>query len=260
MQLNGIGAGHSAEVHHVTNCMYSHEAAARKSGGGGPTSSGENAAPAPAGQQEGQFSLSAWLERTLGGGKRLLARIWGGNEIAAIGEPGDQTGEAQTPAQIGAENAAELSADVAGQGESRPDADRLPGTPQIAAAATAVPQPQVMQNSPYFSAVYSPETVKQTIWQRVRVKFRDMAGQLADHLPGNFFSTQARSFFQAKNGQGRERPRGDMRRRSKYRKDEVEIDCILTDDAYLLDTYDRKGEYSTLSAGQKGTVAHLDKI
>ena len=41
-----------------------------------------------------------------------------------------------------------------------------------------------------------------------------------------------------------------MRRRSKYRQDELEIDCVLTDESYLLDSYDRKGEYSQLTTSK----------
>jgi hypothetical protein len=69
-----------------------------------------------------------------------------------------------------------------------------------------------------------------------------VASQLADHLPGRFFGFQTRSSFQSGS-----RPKGDLRRKSRYRKDEVEIDCILTDDSYLMDSYDRKGEYSKLT-------------
>ena len=77
----------------------------------------------------------------------------------------------------------------------------------------------------------------------MRVRLKGTAGQLAGHLPGNFFNAQTNNSFQA----GKERSREDLRKHSKFRKDELEIDCILTDDSYLLDSYDRKGEYSKLS-------------
>ena len=77
----------------------------------------------------------------------------------------------------------------------------------------------------------------------MRVKFKELTGHLAGHLPGNFSGTQTKGSFQAKQEHSKE----DLRKHSKYRKDELEIDCILMDDSYLLDSYDRKGEYSKLS-------------
>lgn len=251
MQLNGIGSEHSAEVHHVTTCLHNHGTDFHKAGGAGPLSSGMSMqAVQPAEQErEVQFSLSAWLDRTLGSGKRLLGRIWNGNEIAASGEPGNKLGEAQIMAQIRDDSVtAETGANGSGQTNHQanvpPDIRQTIHTPQIAAAATAVVQPQSIQDNPYFSTVQDSGNRQETVWQRVRVKFRDMAGRLAGHLPGKFFGAQAGSFFQAK----QEKPKEDMRRHSRFRKDEAEIDCILTDDSYLLDSYDRKGEYSRLSA------------
>ena len=39
----------------------------------------------------------------------------------------------------------------------------------------------------------------------------------------------------------------DLRKRSQYKEDDQEIECILTDESYLTDSYNRKGEYSHLT-------------
>lgn len=104
-------------------------------------------------------------------------------------------------------------------------------------------QPEI---NPYFQTVQnSNSAVPVTPFLRVREKVRGVAGQLAGKLPGHLFRFQTKNSFQARSEQ---KPEEDLRKRSKYRKDELEIDCILTDESYLLDSYDRKGEYSQLSA------------
>lgn len=247
MQLNGIGSGHGAETHHVTSCMHDH---AKGPKNGGAAAKGmemsAQAFQAESRQAETQFSLSAWLQRTLNRGKRLWGNIWGGEQPASLGEIALKSAEEQLAAQ--ADLNRETEADTAGRSVPQQNAGQaLPQklhTPQIAAAATAMAQPQDLQNNPYFAAVEKMEDSQGNLWQRMRVKFRNAAGQLAGHLPGKFFGAQTKSSFQA----GQERHREDLRKKSKFRRDEIEIDCVLTDDSYLLDSYDRKGEYSKLSA------------
>ena len=248
MHLNGVGSdGHGTHVHRVTECMHEHEHFRKEGSMSGGASSGTAAqAPPSVGQQEGQLSLSAYMEKLLGNGRRLLKGIWGSNETASAGEAGDRSGEAQVLAQIREDGTAEgIGASVAGQSGHQQDASRqVPHTPQVAAAATAVTAPRNVQDNPYFAAVENIGGRQDTIWQKVKVRFKDITGQLAGHLPKRFSGfLQTKNSFQAK----QERPKQDLRKRSKYRRDEVEIDCVLTDDSYLLDSYDRKGEYSKLS-------------
>lgn len=253
MQLGGIGgeSGHTSHAHHVTECMHEHTHFQKNVGAmGGAGSRSAVQVPQAAGQQEGQLSISAWAEKVLGKGRNLLKGIWGANETAAAGEAGDKSGEAQVLAQIREDGAAwGIGADVAGYSGRQPDArqDMMahgPHAPQVAAAATAVTSPQSIQDNPYFAAVENIGGRQDTLWRKVRVRFKDIAGQLAGHLPRKFSGfLQTKNSFQAQ----QEKPKQDLRRRSKYRRDEVEIDCVLTDDSYLLDSYDRKGEYSKLS-------------
>ena len=237
MQLGGIG--HDSDSHHVTNCMHSHSHYDKTGAAGG---AGTQAGMSPQAfnaqerQADAQFSLSSWLEKTLVSGRKLWRGIWGSGGTEGVGGPGSQSGAEQTMAQIHDVNAAEGPSSPLGQ-------DSL-HTPQIAAAATALTQQQELHNNPWFLAVDRVAEQQGNLWQRMKVGFKNVAGQLAGHLPGKFLGAQAKGSFQTK----QERPKEDLRKKSTFRKDEVEIECMLTDDSYLLDSYDKNGEYSRLSA------------
>lgn len=220
MQLGGIGSGHGRDSHQVTNCMHEHAHYRKDSGAAGSSSAMDaQAFQLQQQQQDAQFSLSAWVQKLLGSGRGFLKGIWGMNETDSHAESGDKSGQAQVMAQM-REDAASDSRSTAAE-------------------------TRAMQENPYFLTM--PEgghETRLTPLQRVRAKVKGVTGQLAGKLPGHFFRFQAKNSFQAKPEQ---RPKEDLRKRSKYRKDELEIDCILTDESYLMDSYDRKGEYSQLT-------------
>ncbi len=220
MQLGGIKGGHDRDSHLVTGCMHEH-AHYRKEKGGAASSSAMSAQSfqMQKQQQDAQFSLSAWVQKLLGRGKGFVKGIWGTGEVSNPAEPGEKSGQAQVMAQMREDAASD--------------------------SRSAEAKTRVMQENPYFLTM--PENrpgVRLTPIQRIRAKVKGVTGQLAGKLPGHFFRFQARNSFQAKPEQ---RPKEDLRKRSKYRKDELEIDCILTDESYLMDSYDRKGEYSQLT-------------
>ena len=253
MQVGGIGHNHDSSSHQVTNCMHTH-AAKREGAAASPSTGMQNVTvqQATTTQPEGQFSLSAWLDKTWGGAKKLWGSIWGGNVVATDGQVGTQSGEAQVLAQVGDRNVSDsMGTNVATRQEQQPDLTQNVSTPQIAAAATAVQQSPSVQNNPYFSAVGDVGRQEETVWQRVKVRFKDVAGKLMGHLPGRFTSFFAQSSFQTK----QERPKEDLRRRSKYRKDEVEIDCMLSDVSHLQDSYNKKGEYSKLAGEVQSNIS-----
>ena len=236
MQLNEIGSGHGSDAHHVTNCMHNHAHFDKVGKMGAAASSsgmGVQSMMAAESQADAQFSLAAWLDKTLNGGRKLWGSIWGNSDVAGTAETGRESGSEQVAGQASA---------VLQQDTSRSGSQAL-HTPQIAAAATAVLQPQDIHNNPYFSAVERLDDRRGNLWRRARVKLKNMAGQLTGRFPGKFLSAQTGTSSQA--GQGS--PKEDLRKQSKFRSDELTIDCVLTDDSYLLDSYDRKGEYSKLS-------------
>ncbi len=228
--IGGVGGEHSSDRHQVTNCMHDHSHYRKLGGAKANSGSQMSRMQMQKQQQDAQFSLSGWLRKALEGGKRLLRGIWGLNETNTAGAAGDKTGSARLTAQAG-----ESAAD---------SAKPLDGGAAIS-DHTAAAHNAAMQGNPYFSAVPEKNTAAHmTPFQRVRAKAVAAAEKLAGKLPGKSFRFQAKNSFQAKPEQ---RPKEDLRKRSKYRKDELEIDCILTDESYLMDSYDRNGEYSQLT-------------
>lgn len=222
MQLGGIGRGHSGETHQVTNCIHDHEHHRREPGGAAASSAqmSARALEMQNQQQDAQMSLAAWLQKLMRSGKGFLRGVWGGAEVngGVRDQNGDRTGQALT---VPAENG--------GRQDAREAALR---------SADA-------QNNPYFLAVNAAEPrTHMAPLQKLRVRVKAVTGQLAGKLPGHFFRFQGKNSFQARPDRKQSE---DLRKRSKYRKDELEIDCILTDESYLMDSYDRKGEYSRLT-------------
>lgn len=220
--IGGVGSGGS-DTHHVTRCIHDH-GTHRREGGASAVSSQAAQMQMQKQSQDAQFSLSEWLQRTLNGGKRIWRGIWGTNDTNVAGAEGDRTGGAQTMASVG---------DSAANGQGAVNVH------------TAAHNAAAMQGNPYFSEVKEKHVPAYMVpFQKARAKVVAAAEKLAGKLPGKSFRFQARNSFQAK---PESRPKEDLRKRSKYRKDELVIDCILTDESYLMDSYDRNGEYSQLT-------------
>lgn len=211
MQIGGIGSEHNTHMHNVTNCI--HESPEKqKPKAGGMTAS--NTAMQQTLQQTLQgensaFSMSAFFNKISGGTKRLFGRIWGGS------------GEKDSGTVVDSEDEQEMA--------------------EIAAASMPVNEQNGkdrINNNSFFTPVMSAAEPSHNIIQKVKLKVHQAAGYLAKH-----FSFSGKNSFDTKQKERRE----DLRRKSRYREDEMEIECIITDDSYLLDSYDRKGEYSKLS-------------
>lgn len=256
MQVGGIGSGHGGE-HHVTNCIYAHSSTMKDGGAMGARNlaGGINAVPRQTVQAGEGFSLAAWLADPIGKAKKLFGRVWnggGGSSHGAEGVSGKAPTEGeQTMAKAALdlmENTSSLGSALHGN-SGQPDQGQ-PGAaqtnvsahvihnPQIAAAATAVKPQDVMQGNPYFATMESADAQRQTLWQKMKVQFEAATGFLAKK-----FSFSSKNSFQAK----QEQPKEDLRKRSRYKGDNLDVECVLTDDSYLLDSYDRKGEYSKIS-------------
>lgn len=225
--IGGLGSDHDLDQHRVTGCIHTHEHCQNKGmiRSGANLSSQMTQIQMQKQQQDAQFSLSSWLQKMLNGGRSILKGIWGTNEVNADGVAGDKAGSAQLMAQVGDSAASDSRGAVNSH--------------------AAVEQNAATLGNPYFSALQEKNAAAHmTPFRRVRAKIVSGAEKLAGKLPGKSFRFQAKNSFQAKSEQ---RPKEDLRKRSKYRKDELEIDCILTDESYLMDSYDRKGEYSQLT-------------
>lgn len=224
--IGGVESDHGSDTHQVTGCMHTHShfhQASLKAGAGG-LGSQMTQMQMQKQQQEARFSLSAWLQRLLERGRGILKGIWGTNETNAPGPSGDKAGSARMMAQIGD------GRETAGR--------RTAGGREAERSAEAL-------GNPYFTEVSQKNAaVHMTPFQKIRARVVAGAEKLTGKLPRKDFRFQAKNSFQAKSEQ---RSKEDLRKRSKYRKDELEIDCILTDESYLMDSYDRKGEYSQLT-------------
>ena len=209
MQVNGLGNGtgqHHHNMHQVTDCKQ--EKSVSKKGSSAAASASKETLYKYNNnsymQQESGFSLSFYWKKILAAGQRLYISVWG------EAKDGPANSETSVETSVETVNAAEI-------------------------AGTALNKTDI-HNNPYFSAIEDTGKQKQTAWDKVRVRFQSLAGQLTGRFSGkNSFQT------------GQQKPKQDLRKTSRYHQDDLEIDCILTDDSYLLDSYDRKGEYSKLS-------------
>lgn len=250
MDFHGIGRDeHGEHVHHVTKCIHEHphyrtDEDAAKAAASAARAQGSQAA---AQQGEGQLSLSAWLEKYLSKGKGMLRRFWNGSESAAAGEAGDRSGQEQVLAQISdskeASGAAGQSADTAVTEGRQMDVSQAVHVSRASQAAAPASRAQAREVS---DAAGAQEKSGQegNLWSRMRVRFKDITGQLAGHLRGNTSKYEAKRPFQAKQKNVREE---QPRREVKPGRDAVQIRTYHVEESHLLDSYDRKGEYSKIS-------------
>ena len=249
MQFHGIGnEEHSAEAHHVTKCMHDHshfktEADMSKAAASMARSQSMEAQQ----QNQGQLSLSAWLDNYLSRGKSLLKGFWSGGSTAVPGEAGNQSGQEQVLAQIGeSREAGTTAASGAGSGipaAASPQADLSQAVHVSRAAQAAVPAAQSPSQEASRDGAGQESGGQEGMWRRIRVRFKDIAGQLTGHLRGNTSRFQAKKSFQPKQAVTREEPQKTV----KPRRDAVEIANYHVEESYLLDSYDRKGGYSKIS-------------
>ncbi|MCM1089758.1 MAG: hypothetical protein NC092_01090 [Butyrivibrio sp.] len=234
MQIGGVGSGldsHSSS-HQVTNCIHKHETSKNLQGGMKLSSSETPTAQTAVELTMEPLSLADVARRLVNAGRNLWGRIWGESAPQVREDVTSSKGEVaaekeQVMAQVGDVDVAERHA------------------PQIAAASGAIPAPQMtVQSNPYFTTTSDTGVIKENIFKKLRVKFRDAAEQLNKRFGGRLSgSLSGRSSLK----EHRKQPKEDLRKHSRYREDGLELDCVLTDDSYLMDSYDRKGEYTTLT-------------
>lgn len=189
---------------------------------------------------QNKLSLLDFLKNTIARGKSLLGKLWGTESGAGAPIGSSQAVDGARAQQAGADPLVTLH-------------DNASHDPHVAAASAVVQQPQSQIGSnPYFTTHSDPGKTKENIFQKIRVRFRDMAGQLTKRFGGRLGERLAGKFAGKNTLNSRQqRSKEDLRRRSRYKENDTEIDCVLTDDSYLLDSYDRKGEYSRLTTEKR---------
>lgn len=240
MQVGGIGnsglESHSSASHHVTPGLHHDHNEREKGGAALRSSSSLSGAVKMTETSQQQISLFDMLKKTIIGGKSFLGRLWGAESGGDTPVGSRETADGTRIQEAGVNPVVTL----------HDNADR---DSHVAAASAAV-QPSLPQtgNNPYFTTNSDPGKVKESIFQRIRVKFRDTAGQLTKRFGGRLGGRFAGRFSGRSALNSRQQSsKEDLRRRSRYKENDLEIDCVLTDDSYLLDSYDRRGEYSKLT-------------
>jgi len=232
MQVNKVNShfDNHESSHKVTHGIHDHHGMGEKTGKMSSTASNSSAAKQINSKVTGD-GLGIWRTFTTGI-KSLWGHVWGSSTggVNQVGlDSGDAIGEAQLMAQIG-----------------EPDAAEKHG-PAIAAAAS-VAQSSMTKENPYFTTVEDKGAAKGSFMQKVRIRFRELTNQLKKNFAGRFGGRMAGAYSgRGTLNSGQQKPQEDLRKHSRYREDGIEMDCVLTDDSYLMDSYDRKGGYSTLT-------------
>ena len=222
MQIGGVGSGHDTYSHQVTGCI--HEHGENKDVGGAGTKLGSVQTIQTAEevlQENSSVNLMSWVQNISSKGKQLLQKIWGESKEA---------NDAITSQNGSGNHIAGQETLVTGNSVG------VKTTMNRAAVETAA-------THTYFRPVEAKDTMPANPFQKVRYQVQKVARKLMDRLPGRFMGSHTGDFLQTKQKQTKE----DLRKRSQYKQDDQEIECILTDESYLTDSYNRKGEYSHLT-------------
>ena len=219
MQVGGVGSGHDTYSHQVTGCI--HEHVENKDVGGAGTKLGSVQTAEEVLQENSSVNFMSWVQNISSKGKQLLQKIWGESKEA---------NDAITSQNGSGNHIAGQETLVTGNSVG------VKTTMNRAAVETAA-------THTYFRPVEAKDAMPANPFQKVRYQVQKVARKLMDRLPGRFLGSHTGDFLQTKQQQTKE----DLRKRSQYKQDDQEIECILTDESYLTDSYNRKGEYSHLT-------------
>ena len=227
MQVNGIGSGwepHS-HTHTVSQCVHEEEAAKKKSGSAAaPKASQAVESQADPQSFDGGFSFFEWAQKFFKNTKKLLGRIWGtdgshpgtdsGNSVRAYGSLIDKNLPLGLPDRETERRMADMAAQNLMPGRSRAETDDPVSSPGKSTGEAG------------------------TLNRRLRYKIQALTKNLAER-----FGFAGRQNFRSGTGRQQE----EMQRRRTYTPNGVKIDSMQPLDSHLLDSYDKKGEYSKIS-------------
>ena len=208
MQVGGVGSGHDTYSHQVTSCLHEHGANTDTGSMGAKSGAAQTATEAL--QENSKGNLLSWVQNIGNSGKQLLQKIWGDSK---------ESNDAISSQKDGSGN------HIAGQ-ETLVTGNSVGVKTTLNRAAV-----ETAATHTYFQPIETREGVQK------------VARKLMDRLPGRFLGSHSGDFLQTKQQHTKE----DLRKRSQYKEDDQEIECILTDESYLTDSYNRKGEYSHLT-------------
>lgn len=217
--INGVGSGMNQRgtgnhVHHVTECIHEHNVKKKDGGAAGLRDSVTlQSTQTIQSKQEPQWNLFQWMGQKLGNGVSGIRNLFG-----------------------------------VGQGEK---AENVTDTTSAKSAELAqlMPREDAMTDraARYFVTAQEdrqPNNWYQNLHQRMKIKFGSIRNSLTKHLKQD----QSLQMGTGKKGTLPKQEKENRSRLSVYKKDELEIDCIITDDSYLLDSYNNKGDYSKLAS------------
>ncbi len=230
VQMTDNHFDHHGSSHKITHGIHDHHGAHQHTGEIHSAAS-NSSVPEHIKSKVAGDGLGIW-HTFITGVKGLWGHVWGSSTggVNQVGiDSGEAIGEAQIMAQVG-------ETDAAGN-----------HGPAIATAAS-VAQSSMTRENPYFTTVADKDADRGSFIQRVRIRFRELTNRLKNNFAGKFGGRMAGEY----SGRGalnskQQKSQEDLRKHSRYREDGLEMDCVLTDDSYLMDSYDRKGGYSTLT-------------
>lgn len=231
MEIGNLGS-HS-NLHQITGCIHEHEHTVKGAAGAAGMSAQASQQPSGGVETVGVSNINAWLTNILDKSRSMLGHIWG------------VSGNASGSALSG--SGAEIAGAVLRQGNANA-AQSAANAQNAHAAPSAVPLHPHMDaaqkaGNPWFVPVEHQGVVRTAhpggIRERMQARFSSVSRFLAKRLPagsGTF------SF----SGMNKHKKDEKLTRKSRYKEEDSEIECILTDDSYLLDSYDRNGAYKQI--------------
>ena len=220
--LNGIGNGmHNqvmdSHVHHVTECIHEDRVDHKKEVAAGLRDSVTLTNEQPAQTQESQQNMFQWMSQMLGQGLSGIKNFFSTGDGGVV----DTASQNADPQDM---QIAQDSVMVQLMPDEKAIADST--------AKYFVPTKEEIPPNNWFANLKS----------RARIKFGEIRNSLAKYLKQD----QSLHMGAGRNSTSQNKQKEDKSRLSVYKKDELEIDCIITDDSYLLDSYNKKGDYSKL--------------
>lgn len=223
MQIGGVGSGHDTYSHQVTECLHEHAGQTDTGSMANKMADSQTVQVATEILQDtSNENMMSWVQKIGNSGKQLLQKIWGESK---------ESNDAISSQKDGSGN------HIAGQ-ETLVTGNSVGVKTTLNRAAV-----ETAATHTYFQPIETREAVPTTPLQKVRYQVQKVARKLMDRLPGRFLGSHSGDFLQTKQQHTKE----DLRKRSQYKEDDQEIECILTDESYLTDSYNRKGEYSHLT-------------